>query len=521
MADGKFIKKSVKEPALKSSGVSRIPPLQNPRPVLTKPSALSSNGEMAKLKVDFHEGTLRISDSQSDGSIGRTFGERFPDIPLIYDDRDHCYRCDAVWASKLREAIRSMVPEHSDWQASADDQWQPSYRDQRNIRLRADQRAAVENFETGGRRGLLVMPTGTGKTVVAIECLLRARCSSLIVVPVRDLMYQWHAKILEATGVDAGLIGDGVHRVSPISITTYDSAAIHMPRIGNRFGMIVFDEVHHLAGAWRSDAARMSTATIRLGLTATLPDDERRLQTLHELVGPTLHHQAIRDVAGDTLAEYRIHRIAVPLTESERKSYDAHSKTVREFVTAQREHDSQFRWEDIHKLTTLVETDPERACAAQAAVQAFRAKQKIEDQAVAKMRTLEDLFRLHAGQPVIVFTGTNVMARMISLRFMVPCLLSHCAKKERQEVLQRFAEGRYPVLVANRVLDEGVDLPEVKTAIVLGGLASQRQAIQRLGRVLRKGTRNEQATLYEIVSDGTNEVKRSRTRRRNDAYQKR
>ncbi|MEO9594358.1 helicase-related protein, partial [Rhodopirellula bahusiensis] len=138
----------------------------------------------------------------------------------------------------------------------------------------------------------------------------------------------------------------------------------------------------------------------------------------------------------------------------------------------------------------------------------------------AKMRTLEDLFRLHSGQPVIVFTGTNVMARAVSMRFMVPCLLSHCAKKERREVLQRFADGRYPVLVANRVLDEGVDLPEVKTAIVLGGLSSQRQAIQRLGRVLRKGSRNEQAVLYEIVADGTNEVNRSRTRRRNDAYRK-
>ncbi|WP_231603311.1 DEAD/DEAH box helicase [Neorhodopirellula pilleata] len=482
---------------------------------------------MADLHVDFHEGTLRIrrlsrpKDDPAHGSLAERLRENLQGIPLVYDDRDRCYRCDAMWASRLRETLEHVAPGAIQWRASADQQWQPDYRDRRHIRLRGDQVQAVEDFESGGRRGLLVMPTGTGKTVVAIECLLRARCSSLIVVPVRDLMYQWHAKILEATGVDAGLIGDGVHRVSPISIATYDSAAIHMPRIGNRYHMIVFDEVHHLAGAWRSDAARMSTATIRLGLTATLPDDETRLQTLHELVGPTLHHQAIGDASGDTLAEYRIHRIAVPLTASERHAYDSHSRTVREFVASQRELDPKFRWEDIHKLTALTRTEPERAAAAGAAAAAFRAKQKIEDQADAKMRTLEDLFRLHAGQPVIVFTGTNVMARAISMRFMVPCLLSHCAKKERQEVLQRFAEGRYPVLVANRVLDEGVDLPDVKTAIVLGGLSSQRQAIQRLGRVLRKGTRNERATLYEIVTDATNEVKRSRNRRRNDAYQKR
>ena len=84
--------------------------------------------------------------------------------------------------------------------------------------------------------------------------------------------------------------------------------------------------------------------------------------------------------------------------------------------------------------------------------------------------------------------------------------------------LEGFAQGRYPVLVANRVLDEGVDLPAVKTAIVLGGLSSQRQAIQRLGRVLRKGSGRRRATLYEIVVDNTREVTRSRDRRRNEAF---
>jgi superfamily II DNA or RNA helicase len=110
------------------------------------------------------------------------------------------------------------------------------------------------------------------------------------------------------------------------------------------------------------------------------------------------------------------------------------------------------------------------------------------------------------------------MARQISTRYMVPCILSHCGKKERRMWLEGFAEGRYPVLVANRVLDEGVDLPTVKTAIVVGGLTSQRQAIQRLGRMLRKGSGRRRATLYEIVVEDTGEVNRSRSRRRSEAY---
>ena len=85
--------------------------------------------------------------------------------------------------------------------------------------------------------------------------------------------------------------------------------------------------------------------------------------------------------------------------------------------------------------------------------------------------------------------------------------LSHTRKKERQTVLDGFAEGSFKVLVANQVLDEGVDVPEAKIGVVIGGQGSTRQAKQRLGRILRKsGT--SQATLYEVVCENTKEVHR-------------
>ena len=117
----------------------------------------------------------------------------------------------------------------------------------------------------------------------------------------------------------------------------------------------------------------------------------------------------------------------------------------------------------------------------------------------------------------IVFAGSNAMARDVSQRFLIPCLLSHCGKRERLEVLKGLEDGSYRALVANQVLDEGVDLPAVKVAVVLGGTASTRQAKQRLGRILRK-TGTAKAVLYEIVCEDTNDVQRSRNRRRSDAY---
>lgn len=535
-------------------------------------------------EVSFYQGTLQLRQFDR-GMIDRLIQQS---IPLRWDDRQRCWVCDAMQASRIRTlltqwrcrlitaastadpaaadpaaAAAAAVPSPSQsipagqadavghggiaghggfsgQDGSADQDgaikraesagpavvWdvelrQPSLQlpPARLPPLRPDQQRAVDQFLSAGSQGMIVMPTGTGKTMVALTLLSRWQVSSLIVVPVRDLMYQWHEQVRRYLSIDAGLIGDGVHRVSPISITTYDSAAIHMPRIGNRFRMIIFDEVHHLAGEWRSDAARMSAASIRLGLTATLPPDPQRTDRLQQLLGPLVYRQSIEEASGKTLAAYTVRRIAVPMSSAEDAAYRRYGKLIQEFVRARREEDAGFQWEQTYQLVADQRLDPAIAAAASAALQAFRAKRKIEEQAEGKFRVLEDLFRLHAGQPVLVFTGSNVMARQISSRFMVPCLLSHCAKRERQDLLQGFAEGRYPVLVANRVLDEGVDLPEVKTAIVLGGLASTRQATQRLGRVLRKSPSGQAAVLYEIVTDDSNEVQRSRARRRTAAYQ--
>jgi superfamily II DNA or RNA helicase len=174
--------------------------------------------------------------------------------------------------------------------------------------------------------------------------------------------------------------------------------------------------------------------------------------------------------------------------------------------------DLEFTWE---KLCSESARSPE----ARRVIRAYFAKKAIEERAEEKLRVIEDLFRLHAGDPCLVFAGSNAMARDVSLRFLIPCLLSHCGKKERLDVLQGLEARVYPALVANQVLDEGVDLPEVKVAIVIGGKASSRQAKQRLGRILRKSG-NSRAVLYEIVCTDTNEEQRSRTRRASDAFDK-
>jgi superfamily II DNA or RNA helicase len=452
--------------------------------------------------LSFADGTL-VLQGMSPAEVRQVFGPG----PWRWDRRVGAWRCDAIEYLGVRRAFeRGGLA----W-ADSVPQWTRVRWPRAELNpLRPEQQDALAAWKGAGR-GVLVMPTGTGKTEVALAIMHETAGATLIVAPVRDLMYQWHRRILQGLGYDAGVIGDSTFNLRPVSVTTYDSACIHMERLGARFGLVIFDECHHLPSEVRRDAARMAAAPMRLGLTATPERSDGRHADLDTLVGPVVYHLPLATVRGQTLADYEVVRIPVYLSDEEQARYDALSKQVRDYLARRRQTEPAFSWEDLCGETG---TDP----AARRALHAYFARKAIEDRAAEKLRVLEDIFRLHAGSSLIIFAGSNAMARDVSRRFLIPCLLNHCGKKERREVLDGLQDGVYPALVANQVLDEGVDVPEVKVAVVIGGTASTRQAKQRLGRILRR-VGNAQATLYEIVCRDTKEECRSRRRRNSDAYQ--
>ena len=451
--------------------------------------------------LSFEQGTLVLA-GWSQVAVERVFGKSL----FTWDSRSLVWRAPALQYPEILAAFDARAA----GTLNQVQQWQTvNWANVQLPEMRSEQALAVEKW-MANKRGLVVMPTGTGKTEVALQIMAQTGCSTLVVAPIRDLMYQWHRRILRALDYDAGIIGDNVFNKRAVSVTTYDSACIHMPRLGNQFKLLVFDECHHLPGLMRSDAARMSIAPWRLGLTATPERTDGRDALFSELIGPEVYRLAIQEVRGQSLAEYTVFRIPVHLTADEQARYDELGQQVRQYFYETKKEDASFTWE---KLCSLSATDAE----ARSALAAYRAKQAIEDRAAEKLRILEDLFRLHQGTPMIVFVGSNAMARDVSRRFLVPCLLSHCGKRERLDYLEGLRDGVFPAIVANQVLDEGVDIPAVKIAVVIGGMASSKQAQQRLGRILRKsGT--QPAILYEVVCQDTNEALKSRKRRASDAY---
>ncbi|HVW36505.1 MAG TPA: DEAD/DEAH box helicase family protein, partial [Pirellulales bacterium] len=383
--------------------------------------------------LSFSAGTLLLEHAAA-AAVRKTFG----DLPWVWDRRTNGWRIDALEYTAVREradrcrlAIEDSVPQ---WHAVA---WPKVDLHA----LRPEQQAAVRAWNQT-RRAAIVMPTGTGKTEVALAIMHQTAVSTLIVAPVRDLMYQWQRRIHQRLGYDAGIIGDSIFSVRPVSVTTYDSACIHMERLGDRFGLVVFDECHHLPGQIRRDAARMSAAPWRLGLTATPERSDGRHVDLATLIGPTAYEMPISAARGATLADYEVVRVPIHLSPEEQARYDSLSREVRSYMTERRKTEPRFSWEDLCG-------DSGHDPAARRALRAYRAKQSIEDRAEEKLRVLEDLFRLHAGCPIIIFAGSNAMARDVSRRFLIPCLLNHCGKRERAEVLAGLESGLYPALAAN------------------------------------------------------------------------
>jgi len=129
------------------------------------------------------------------------------------------------------------------------------------------------------------------------------------------------------------------------------------------------------------------------------------------------------------------------------------------------------------------------------------------------------LLRRHKKDRVIIFTNDNDSVYRISRRFLVPAITHQTDAKERKEILSRFNEGIYPCLVTSRVLNEGVNVPDVNVGIILSGTGSVREHVQRLGRILRKQP-DKRATLYEIVTANTVEQYVSERRREHDAYRR-
>jgi len=355
-----------------------------------------------------------------------------------------------------------------------------------------------------------VLPTGAGKTFVAIRTIQQVNCSTLVIAPTIDLLHQWYARLSSTFDCEVGVYYGGEKNVQPITVTTYHSAGDVVSEHGNSFKLIVFDEVHHLPAPSWGETALMSPSPYRLGLTATYPDEQEQSNgrwQLDHLIGPIVYQKRIDELTGATLAKYRTERIRVDLTPEERQQYDIDYAIYAGFFRSrqlQKTHGANW----LMELMRLSAFD----VAARRALLARQRILRLLSLAENKLLALDRLLHQHYFDQVLIFTESNEVVYHLSRQYLIPSITHETKAAERKTILDGYLNREYRAIVTSRVLNEGIDVPEAKVAIVLGGSSRQREYVQRLGRVLRK-IGNKEALLYELIVRDTVDAGRAARRR--------
>ncbi|MEG4089159.1 DNA phosphorothioation system restriction enzyme [Microcoleus sp. B9-D4] len=391
-----------------------------------------------------------------------------------------------------------------------------------SLQLRQYQRVAVANWFANQGRGTLKMATGSGKTITALaiatELYNKINLQVLLVIcPYCHLVNQW-ARESEKFGLKPILAFDsarswqnklaaGLYEVRSgeraflTIITTNATLMGDSLRSQLRYfpekTLIIGDEVHNL-GAPRLGESLPRNIGLRLALSAT-PErhfDEQGTEAILDYFGPVLQPEltladAIRQKA---LVHYLYYPILVELTEAETRKYSRLTQKIGWALWGDE------KVEENDALTTLL---MQRARLIGAAANKLVALRELM---IHRLDTAHTLF--YCGDGAIEGGARRNNNRQLTetakllgseLGYRVNTYTAATPLAERERLRQQFESGELQGLVAIRCLDEGVDIPAIRNAVILASSSNPRQFIQRRGRILRPHPGKERATLFDMI----------------------
>jgi DNA excision repair protein ERCC-3 len=342
--------------------------------------------------------------------------------------------------------------------------------------VRAYQREAAAAFHAGGSArggsGVITLPCGAGKTIVAMACMERLATSTLVLTTSVTAARQWIAELLDKTSLQEDQIAEytgDLKQVREVTVATYqimtwrrgkDAEYPHLQLFDSRnWGLIVYDEVHMLpAQVFRVTAGLQ--ARRRLGLTATLVREDGREDDVFALIGPKK-----ADVPWKVL-------------ESQNWIATAHCTEVRLPMPAELRMDY--------------------------AVAAARDQFRLASENPRKLDVVRQLLEQHPDEPVLVIGMYLDQLDAIAGPLGLPVLTGSTPQRKRDELFARFKQGEIRVLAVSKVANFAVDLPEASVAIQISGtFGSRQEEAQRLGRILRPKRNGNQAHFYSVVTADT------------------
>ncbi len=377
--------------------------------------------------------------------------------------------------------------------------------------LRDYQEEAVRAWEKNWRRGVIALPTGSGKTVVGVAGISKISRPALIIAFTVEQVRQWNEHCRKFLNVEALELHskqskqpswDEIDRAD-IVITTYHTAIRRPDVVASRRALII-DEVHHLPADVFKRIVEISPYEQVLGLSATPEREDGKHKELFPLIGGVVYSRTADELAKKGyLAKFEIERIPVRLTFEERNRY----------------WDLVERYRELKEDRDFEELIDDAKRGDESAAEALRLKSEARMIALAsesKIRKIREIVNRHIDDKIIIFAEYVDQARKIAEALNADLITGDTPAKKRKEIFERFRSSPSGVLVITRVGDEGIDIPDANVGIIASGTGSKRQYIQRIGRLLRP-KHGKKAIIYEIYTADTTE--KFDIKRRSEAIQ--
>ncbi|MFC6825308.1 DEAD/DEAH box helicase [Halopelagius fulvigenes] len=407
-----------------------------------------------------HEDGYVVLEGASESLMGNVARQKLDDEQLVapISDTESWVR-DGAEAQIKRVLYEAGYPVKDDRELDAGDPLDVDLR----VELRDYQRDWVEKF-LDQNSGVLVGPSGAGKTVTGIGALAEVGGETLILVPSRELAAQWREELLRHTTLSEEQIGEyhgGRKEVRPVTIATYQTAGMdrHRSLFDSRaWGLIIYDEVHHIPSRIYRRSADLQ-AKHRLGLSATPVREDDKEKEIFTLIGP-------------------------PIGTDWSKLFDAG------YVQEPEVEIRYVPWGDDTARNEWASADG-------------RERHKLAGMNPGKDEEVRRLLREHPTAKALVFVDWLDQGERLAAELDAPFVSGEMPHYRRERLFEDFREGDLRTLVISRVGDEGIDLPNAELAVVASGLGgSRRQGAQRAGRTMRPAG---SALVYVLATRGTSE----------------
>ena len=386
-----------------------------------------------------------------------------------------------------------------------------------DLSLRRYQHQAVANWLENKGRGTLKMATGSGKTIIALAIAAELYQQIglqvlLIVCPYRHLVTQWSREcqkfnlkpILAMTRVEnwQGELSNQLYNLSNLPQSFLTIITTNSTLISEGFQsqlkyfpaktLIVGDEAHNL-GSTRIESSLPRNIGLRLALSAT-PErqyDELGTEALLDYFGSIIQPEfTLADaIKQGALAHYLYYPVFVELTASEAEEYAKLTKRIGWSLN------KNPNFQDNDNLTSLL-TKRSRLIAT-----AANKLTCLQELMTPRLNTTHTLFYCGDGYLDDDTRQIDAISHLLGrkLGYRINTYTTDTSIEERDLLRRQFESGELQGLVAIRCLDEGIDIPIIKTAVILASSSNPRQFVQRRGRILRPHPGKERATLYDMI----------------------